>query len=111
VEYWVKRFVPVVVSIAWNNTDTAADNDLTGAPIPKTGGHLMAVRGFTATGDVIANDPAAPTNGQVRRVYQRAEFERNWLNRGSGVTYIIKPIWWPWREVSARDDSFPVPYA
>ncbi|MEN3281467.1 MAG: hypothetical protein V7607_2607 [Solirubrobacteraceae bacterium] len=91
VERWVQRLVPVVIATAWDNTDTSPDNDLTGAPIPKSAGHLMVVRGFTASGDVIVNDPAAPTNSQVRRVYRRAQFERNWLNFGSGTTYIIKP--------------------
>ncbi|HVQ43496.1 MAG TPA: C39 family peptidase [Candidatus Saccharimonadia bacterium] len=91
IESWIKRGVPIVVSIAWNNTDASPDNDLTGAPIAKTGGHLMVVRGFTAAGDVIAGDPAAPANSSVRRVYQRSQFERDWLNASTGTTYVIKP--------------------
>jgi hypothetical protein len=52
--------------------------ELTGAGYG-TAGHLMAVVGFTADGDVIANDPASPSNDAVRRVYRRREFENIWL--------------------------------
>jgi hypothetical protein len=49
----------------------------------------MVVRGFTDTGDVIANDPASPNNAEVRRVYKRAQVERNWLRASHGTTYVI----------------------
>ncbi|KOU74346.1 membrane protein [Streptomyces sp. MMG1533] len=52
--------------------------ELTGAGYG-TSGHLMTVIGFTATGDVIANDPASPDNEAVRRVYKRREWENIWL--------------------------------
>ncbi|MER6612910.1 peptidase C39 family protein [Streptomyces xantholiticus] len=52
--------------------------ELTGAGYG-TAGHLMTVIGFTADGDVIANDPASPSNEAVRRVYRRAEWEKIWL--------------------------------
>ncbi|GAA3992583.1 peptidase C39 family protein [Streptomyces sp. NBC_01352] len=52
--------------------------ELTGAGYG-TSGHLMTVIGFTATGDVIANDPNSPTNEAVRRVYKRREWENIWL--------------------------------
>ncbi|WP_461077953.1 peptidase C39 family protein [Streptomyces deserti] len=52
--------------------------ELTGAGYG-TAGHLMTVIGFTADGDVIANDPASPSNEAVRRVYRRREFENIWL--------------------------------
>ncbi|MEV5320798.1 peptidase C39 family protein [Streptomyces sp. NPDC052687] len=52
--------------------------ELTGAGYG-TAGHLMTVIGFTADGDVIANDPASPSNEAVRRVYKRREFENIWL--------------------------------
>ncbi|MEU0055375.1 peptidase C39 family protein [Streptomyces sp. NPDC006334] len=54
------------------------EEELTGAGYG-TAGHLMTVIGFTADGDVIANDPASPTNAAVRRVYRRREFENVWL--------------------------------
>jgi hypothetical protein len=52
--------------------------ELTGAGYG-TSGHLMTVIGFTADGDVIANDPASPGNDTVRRVYRRREWENIWL--------------------------------
>ncbi|MFH8613190.1 peptidase C39 family protein [Streptomyces sp. NPDC018029] len=52
--------------------------ELTGAGYG-TAGHLMTVIGFTADGDVIANDPASPSNPEVRRVYKRREWENIWL--------------------------------
>jgi hypothetical protein len=56
----------------------------------------MVVVGFTADGDVIANDPAAPDDSSVRRVYPRAAFENVWLRRTSGggsggVVYVLHP--------------------
>ncbi|MFB7507783.1 peptidase C39 family protein [Streptomyces broussonetiae] len=53
-------------------------SELTGAGYG-TSGHLMTVIGFTADGDVIANDPASPGDDAVRRVYLRREFENIWL--------------------------------
>jgi hypothetical protein len=52
--------------------------ELTGAGYG-TSGHLMTVIGFTPEGDVIANDPASPSNEAVRRVYKRSEWENIWL--------------------------------
>ncbi|MEU8030738.1 peptidase C39 family protein [Streptomyces sp. NPDC049099] len=52
--------------------------ELTGAGYG-TAGHLMTVIGFTADGDVIANDPASASDDAVRRVYLRREFENIWL--------------------------------
>lgn len=53
-------------------------DELTGAGYG-TSGHLMTVIGFTADGDVVANDPASPSDEAVRRVYARREFENVWL--------------------------------
>ncbi|WP_406328457.1 peptidase C39 family protein [Streptomyces sp. NBC_00203] len=53
-------------------------SELTGAGYG-TSGHLMTVIGFTADGDVIANDPASPGDEAVRRVYKRSEWETIWL--------------------------------
>jgi hypothetical protein len=52
--------------------------ELTGAGYG-TSGHLMTIIGFTADGDVIANDPASPSDEAVRRVYKRREWENIWL--------------------------------
>ncbi len=65
-------------------------NELDGAGY-STSGHLMNIIGFTAGGDVIANDPVAPDNAGVRRVYDRAQFENIWIPtaRSGGITYVV----------------------
>jgi hypothetical protein len=56
-----------------------------------TNGHLVVIVGFDATGNPIVNDPAAWTNAGVRRVYQRAQFERVWQRGSAGTVYVIHP--------------------
>jgi uncharacterized protein YvpB len=75
---------PVIVSINFKA------GELSNAPISSTSGHLIVVRGFTASGDVIVNDPASPSNETVRRVYQRSQFSNVWLKSG-GVAYVLQP--------------------
>ncbi|WP_235558004.1 C39 family peptidase [Sphaerimonospora mesophila] len=78
--------VPVITSQSFR------EHELPGAGY-STGGHIMVVIGFTPEGDVIANDPAAPTDDGVRRVYPRAAFEEVWL-RGTGsggLVHIVHP--------------------
>ncbi|MFI1396842.1 peptidase C39 family protein [Streptomyces sp. NPDC020681] len=86
--------------------------ELTGAGYG-TSGHLMTVIGFTADGDVIANDPASPSNEAVRRVYKRAEWETIWLRTKrynasgkvvsgtGGVCY----LYWPERPTAAQSKA------
>ena len=50
----------------------------------------MVLVGFTPDGDVIVNDPAAKSNDQVRRLYDRAQFERAWLTKSGGLTYVLE---------------------
>ncbi|MFY1676032.1 MULTISPECIES: peptidase C39 family protein [unclassified Streptomyces] len=71
-ERLVAAGIPVITSQSFSA------EELTGAGYG-TSGHLMVVVGFTRDGDVIANDPAAPTNVEVRRVYRRREWENVWL--------------------------------
>jgi len=56
-----------------------------------TNGHLVVIVGFDGSGNPIVNDPAAWTNTSVRRVYDRAQFERVWLRGSAGTVYIIHP--------------------
>lgn len=76
---------PVVVSL------TFGEGELPGAPIKKTGGHLIVVTGFTADGDVIVNDPAGKGRGEVRRVYPRAAFHKAWRVNKRGLAYLVGP--------------------
>ncbi|NYI89276.1 hypothetical protein HNR02_002599 [Amycolatopsis endophytica] len=95
-EDYIARGIPVTTSQSF------LASELDGAGYG-TAGHIMVVVGFTADGDVIANDPAANSNDNVRTVYQRAQFENIWLRTkrhaedGSvasgpgGVVYLITP--------------------
>lgn len=83
--------IPVVASISF------ASGALGGAPISSSRGHLLVIVGFTDSGDVVVNDPAASTRSGVRRTYDRAQFEAAWLPASGGLAYLI------------RDDPHPLP--
>lgn len=84
IEPWVHSGIPVVATIAWR------EGQLRGAPIPRSFGHLVVVTGFTTKGDVLVADPAGSNRSEVRRCYQRSEFELCWL-RPHGTAYLIAP--------------------
>jgi hypothetical protein len=92
VEAWIEKGVPVVVSVSFSK------GQLTGAPISSTSGHLLVIVGFTKSGDVVVNDPAAASSKGVRRTYDRRQLEDAWLKRypyrgsmrgSGGVAYVI----------------------
>ena len=82
-ERFVDAGIPLVASVAYPR------GALRGAPTHGTDGHLVVIRGFTADGDVVTNDPGAPTDRSVRRTYDRGEFERAWLGGSGGTVYVI----------------------
>ncbi|MFF8291944.1 C39 family peptidase [Streptomyces sp. NPDC016309] len=102
-ETLVRAGVPAITSQSFRA------EELTGAGYG-TAGHLMTVIGFTEGGDVIANDPASPSNEAVRRVYRRREWENIWLRTKrynatgkvvsgtGGVCY----LYWPARPTTAQ---------
>lgn len=95
VERWIDAGIPVIASVAWNNNHSG--QRLSGAPLRVSYGHLLVIRGFTRSGDVIVNDPAGADDSKVRRVYDRAEFERAWLRNpysSGGAVYLIHPRGW-----------------
>jgi hypothetical protein len=81
-EMFTSAGIPLVASIQGN---------LPGFFFKKTSGHLLVIRGFTKSGDVIANDPAVPTDADVTKVYDRADFENVWLGGSAGIVYVIYP--------------------
>ncbi|MGW4689621.1 peptidase C39 family protein [Streptomyces sp. NPDC004244] len=95
-EALVRSGIPVITSQSFRA------EELTGAGYG-TAGHLMTVVGFTAAGDVVANDPNARDNSAVRRVYKRREWENVWLRTkryntagkvasgSGGVCYLYAP--------------------
>ena len=84
VEKLVKAGIPVVISLAFSTEE-----------LPEAGydtnGHLLVIVGFESDGDVVVNDPAAPTNDDVRRVYTRANLENVWANHSGGIAYLVHP--------------------
>ena len=64
----------------------------------------MVIAGFTATGNVIAYDPASDTNAQVRHVYDREQFERAWIPASGGIVYVNRPAGWPTPSLTEHND-------
>lgn len=87
-EPWIKSGVPLVLSVSWNNEE---GKTLSGAPVPKSAGHLTTLVGFDKCGDPVMNEPASPTNETVRRTYRRSELETRWLLASGGLAYLIFP--------------------
>lgn len=82
-ERFIAAGIPLVASI---------NGKLPGFFFGSTNGHLLVIRGFDANGDVISNDPAVPTNADVRKTYARADFESVWLEGSGGIVYVIRPF-------------------
>ena len=82
----LKAGCPIIASIKFG------EGQLKGAPIAKTNGHLVLIRGLEKdeSGDwrVLVNDPAAVDSASVRRDYALEEFERAW----TGVGYVIEGL-------------------
>ena len=91
-ERWIEMGVPVVASIAWDNN--YAERQLSGAPLTWSDGHLLVVRGFDSSGNVVVNDPAGNDDSEVRRVYSRDEFAQAWFSGSGGVVYLVYPGGW-----------------
>ena len=85
VEEWVAAGVPVVFSWAWKK------GDVTGSAVSSSDGHLAVIVGFDGAGNPIVNDPAAATNADVQRTYDRTELETVWLRASGGTVYLIYP--------------------
>jgi hypothetical protein len=79
-EDWIAAGVPVAVSVSYNL--------LRGRPRDRSDGHLVVVRGFTAEGDVVVNDPG--TGRDIRRVFPRENLARAWAVSGRTV-YLVHP--------------------
>lgn len=85
-EQFIRAGIPLVASIA------TRPGELDGFLFSGgTTGHLVVIVGFDAAGNPIVNDPAAWSDATVRRVYDRAQFERVWLRGSSGTVYVIHP--------------------
>ena len=63
--------------------------ELTNAPLERTAGHLVLVRGW-GNGQVLAADPAAETRAAVLRAYHAQEFAKVWLHNKKGAAYVVR---------------------
>ena len=77
----LERGMPVIASVRYGA------GELTGAAIEATSGHLLVLTG-QAGGDVLVNDPAAPSAADVARRYRLDELRRVWLGR-TGIGYVL----------------------
>jgi len=83
-EEWIGTGSPPIVSVSYDLLrGKEKDNDP---------GHLMVCDGFTATGDIVLNDPAHhPERGEVcRRIFPRANFLKAWA-KSHNTVYLIYP--------------------
>ncbi|MEV0974951.1 C39 family peptidase [Microtetraspora glauca] len=85
-ELFICAGIPVITSQSFK------EHELPGSGY-STSGHIMVVTGITPAGDVIANDPAAPSDETVRRVYPREAFQNVWLRGSSsgGIVHVVHP--------------------
>jgi len=84
VERLVGAGIPVAISVRYGK------GELSRSPISSTAGHLIVVRGFTAEGNVVCNDPAFGSDATVEVTYDRAELTKVW-QRSLGTTYLVWP--------------------
>lgn len=71
---------PIVCSIRF------AKDELDGAPLNGTGGHLVVLHGID-NGNALVHDPAAPDADSVPRAYPLEQFTRAWLSRRGGAYF------------------------
>ena len=82
-ERFIAAGIPLVASISFGS------GDLDGSPISGTNGHLLVIVGFTESGDVVVDDPAAQQSSGVRRTYDRGQFEDVWLPTSGGLVCFV----------------------
>lgn len=95
---WVDRFrtdddvkrviaegIPLMASIR------AKQGELRGARYKFSGGHLICIRGFTADGDYIVNDPYSAGPGGKEIVYHKEDIAKVWFEKGGVGIVIRKP--------------------
>ncbi len=74
---------PLICSIRFGK------DQLSGAPLPQSGGHLVVLYGLDHE-HVLVKDPAAAEAAEVPRRYLATQFSRAWLHR-RGAAYILAP--------------------
>jgi len=77
---FVRAGIPVAISVAWSA------GELPGAPLDRSDGHLLVLRGLDGR-DAIVNDPARTPVGAR---YPRAALDRVFRAHG-GAAYVVAP--------------------
>jgi Peptidase_C39 like family len=72
---------PIIASIKFKK------GEFSSSVLSESAGHLIVIRGMTANGDLICNDPGKRGRGN-HVIYKAADMERAWFAHG-GVAYII----------------------
>lgn len=75
--------IPVIASISFEA------GELKNAPLKKTKGHLVVIKGIDKDGNIVVNDPASPKEETVERVYRQSEFFKAWIDNKYGTSYIV----------------------
>lgn len=57
-------------------------SDVQGTPYRPTAGHVIVIRGITADGDIMVNDPASSSEEKGKTVRSRDYMQRIWLDKG-----------------------------
>jgi len=76
--------LPVIASISYGT------GELDGAPMDSTSGHLVVVTGTSAS-EITVRDPAAESDADTHRNYDRSQFIKSWLSHG-GIVYLLCPF-------------------
>lgn len=76
--------LPLIISVRYNAGEAPS------FLMERTGGHLIVLRGVTAEGDFVVNDPADAERGEAA-VYTAEDVRKAWLGNASGVGYVLKP--------------------
>jgi hypothetical protein len=85
VEDWIAAGIPVILSARWDWLRPGRPTDYDG--------HLIVCIGFTESGDLVINDPAArPDRGIfVRQIYKREDVLHAW-SKSHHVVYLVYPV-------------------
>lgn len=85
---YLERGIPIPMSVSFNNGE---GRPLANAPIEKTNGHIILLKGFDGEGGALVFDPAANSDDEVPRTYSCRELEARWLEASGGACYVVMP--------------------
>jgi hypothetical protein len=75
---------PIVISLP-----PFDEHELVGAGYSSGSGHLIVLRGFDESGDVLVRDPAHERSEDAARTYRLDDLTRLWLIENKGTAYVL----------------------